>query len=156
MCCRLLRLRASRGFHVFYAFSLPQAVAMWQWYNFYAHRVVRGKQVLKINMDETSVHCYEGTASGAVFTDTGKRARPVEQHLPNRKRRKFLTHVAFICDRADIQNVLPQVVIGNEAAFLQRDMARLRGACPANVILIRRGVCPIVWVCFFLHASACK
>ena len=66
--------------------------------------------------------------------------------------------MAFVCDRADIQKVLPQVVIGNEAAFLQRDMARLRGACPPNVILIRRGVCVChrLGVIFVMFAQAEK
>ena len=49
-----------------------------------------------------------------------------------------LTHIAMVCDRPDVQPVLPQVVIGNEATFKAGDLDTLRAACPGNVHLLRQ------------------
>ena len=47
-------------------------------------------------------------------------------------------HIGLICDRPDAQPVLPQVFIGNEATFPEREMGGLCADCPPNVILIRQ------------------
>ena len=57
----------------------------------------------------------------------------VLQNVSRAKQRTCLTHVAFICDRSDLQPLLPQVLIGNEATFKSREMGDLRAECPPNV-----------------------
>ncbi len=68
--------------------------------------------------------------------------RPAErepvQRVSRSKRRTCLTHVAFLCDRDEIQPLLPQVVIGNEATLPAAAMERLRSALPENVRLVRQ------------------
>lgn len=49
-----------------------------------------------------------------------------------------MTHIGVICDRGDVQQMLPQVVIGNHNTFLARDVAALRSARPLNVRLLRQ------------------
>jgi hypothetical protein len=49
-----------------------------------------------------------------------------------------MTHVAVVCDRADVQLALPQFVVGNERTFLQRDLPVLRHGAPPNVTLVRQ------------------
>ena len=60
------------------------------------------------------------------------------QRVPAGKQRCCLTHVAFICDRSDLQQLLPQVIIGNERTFTAEGFAALQALCPANVILVRQ------------------
>lgn len=87
-------------------------------------------------MDETSLCLHQHEGSGTLFIDK-KRPRPV-QRVTRAKRRCCLTHVAFICDRPDVQPLLPQVVIGNERTFQAGAFADLQAACPANVRLLRQ------------------
>jgi hypothetical protein len=67
-----------------------------------------------------------------------RRRQELIESVPAGKRRCYLTHVGLICDRTDLQPLLPQVLIGNEATLLVRDMPALQAACPANVRLIRQ------------------
>ena len=60
------------------------------------------------------------------------------QRVNLQKKRTRLTRVGLICDRPDAQPVLPQVFIGNEATFPEREMGGLCADCPPNVILIRQ------------------
>ena len=87
-----------------------------------------------MNLDETSVCLFQGTSKGNVFI---QKPCHLVQQVPFWKRRCCMTHVAVVCDRAEVQAVLPQVVIGNHVAFLQRDVPALRAGCPPNVILLR-------------------
>ena len=49
-----------------------------------------------------------------------------------------MTHVGLVCDRPEIQPLLPQVLIGNESTFHAGEMAELVAACPPNVHLLRQ------------------
>ena len=76
-----------------------------------------------MNLDETSVCLFQGTSKGNVSI---QKPCHLVQQVPFWKRRCCMTHVAVVCDRAEVQAVLPQVVIGNHVAFLQRDVPALR------------------------------
>ena len=93
--------------------------------------------VLRVNLDETAVCLYPGRAQGAVFVSR-KRQREGGQRIATWKRRCCLTHVAVVCDRAELQAQMPQFIIGNERTFLVRDLGALRRACPPNVTLVRQ------------------
>ena len=108
---------------------------MWKWFNYVCSCVPPGQRVLRLNLDETSICLFQGGGRGNVFVSKKRRAT---QRASRAVRRRCLTHVGVICDQADIQPLLPQVLIGNEATFLQRSMVELRGACPANVTLLRQ------------------
>lgn len=94
-----------------------------------------GKQVLRINLDETAVCVFQGGCDGHVFVS--KRRAPVES-VSISKRRRYMTHVAVVVDRADLQPLMPQFLIGNEATFLQTELHTLRAQCSANVHLVRQ------------------
>ena len=92
-------------------------------------------------MDETSICLWQGDAKGTVIFNRRKRPRWEEepvQRLKKASKRTCLTHIAFICDRADVQPLLPQVIVGNCATFPARDWAALLAATPANVYLVRQ------------------
>ena len=117
-----------------------QADAVWQWYNSCAAQVPVGKTPLRINVDETSVCLFQGGGKGTVMFKKRRDPPAAEprERASRGKRRACLTHVAFVCDRPDIQPLLPQVLVGNFATFLVREMAALKAAAPPNVHLIRQ------------------
>ena len=53
------------------------------------------------------------------------------------KRRRFITHVAVLCESTEVQQSLPQFIIGNELTFLKREFEALQSAAGARIILIR-------------------
>lgn len=114
---------------------------MWQWWNYAVSRVPAGKDVLKLNLDETSVCLFQGGAKGTLMVSQrrlGDRPREPVQHASPSNRRACLTHIGLICNRPDLQRVLPQVIIGNERTFSAGDWAALQAACPCNVFLVRQ------------------
>ena len=110
-----------------------QAVASWQWFNHVEDLVeARGRPLLRLNLDETSVRLFPGGNGGTVF------GRHHSQRVASWQRRCCLTHIALICDNTILQPKLPQYIIGNERSFLVRDMAELAATCPEPVVLLRQ------------------
>ena len=107
---------------------------MWKWFNYVSKAAPPRKQILRLNLDETSVCLFQGNGRGNVFV---AKRRAVQQ-VSRRKRRCCLTHVATICDNSGLQPLLPQVIIGNAVAFPARRMVALRALCPPNVTLVRQ------------------
>ena len=97
-----------------------------------------GTVALRLNLDETSVCLFQGDAKGHVFANKMKYPDGFVQRAPRAKRRCCLTHVGLICDRPDLQPLLPQVIIGNERTFPKASFAALQAACPPNVVLVRQ------------------
>ena len=108
---------------------------MWQWFNYVSSAVPPTKQVLRLNLDETPVGLFQGDGKGNIFAS---KKRKLLQHASRRQRRRYLTHVAVICDQSEIQPLLPQIIIGNRTTFPLRRMRALRAQCPANVFLVRQ------------------
>ena len=84
----------------------------WQWWNYYRSIIPSPKLPLRLNLDETSVCMYQGDVEGNIMVSK-KRAREIVQQVPHAKRRCRMTHVGLICDRPEIQRLLPQVLIIN-------------------------------------------
>ena len=120
--------------------KFSEAYAAWQWCNCAARCAAPGLTLLRINLDETSVCLFQGSSKGAVRCSKRRqdsRPEPV-QRVARSKKRACLTHVALLCDGADLQPLLPQFIVGNERTFLVRDREALRAACPSNVHLVRQ------------------
>ena len=49
-----------------------------------------------------------------------------------------MTHVAFICDAADLQPKMPQIFIGNAAIFKVSDIRVLNAEAPDNILFVRQ------------------
>jgi hypothetical protein len=118
--------------------SSSQAWAAWQWWNYLCSEVSGDRVPLRINMDETSICLYQGSGKGAVFTSRKRPRREHSQKVTANKRRCCLTYVSFVCDRSDLQPLLPQVIVGNERTFPLKFFFRLKAACPPNVRLVRQ------------------
>ena len=80
-----------------------------------SQQVPEGKTALHINIDETSISLYQGDGKGTVIFGKRKHRRGAEpvQRVEKALKRTCVTHIAFICDRADLQPLTPQVVIGS-------------------------------------------
>ena len=117
--------------------STVKASVAWRLWNHYETLVPATETVLRLNLDKTSVCLFQGDVAGNVLVSK-KRARSVAQRVPRAKRRCCMTHVGLICDRSDIQPLLPQVFIINERTAPARDMAALRAACPPNVRFVKQ------------------
>ena len=117
------------------AVVLCKAKAVWKWYNYVSGAVPPNKQVLRLNLDETSVCLFQGNGKGNIFVT---KKRKLIQHASRRQRRRCLTHVAVICDQSEIQPLLPQIIIGNRSTLPLRRMRALRAQCSANVVLVRQ------------------
>ena len=114
-----------------------KAFAAWQWWAHLKSKVTPAKPVIRVNLDETAIALHQGGTEGSVFVSKRKLQELVE-NVSTGKKRCYMTHIALICDRTDLQPRLPQVLVANEHTFRARDMAALRAACPPNVHLIRQ------------------
>ena len=110
---------------------------MWKWTNFYDSQITGESQLLRINIDETSLCVFQGDVKGCVF-NVGDGAVARRQHVARQKRRRNVTLVACVCDDAAYQKFMPQYVIANAITFRAKDMAALRRSCPAGVVLVRQ------------------
>ena len=119
--------------------SPTKATAAYQLFN-YAEDVAtaRGRTLLRVHLDETMVCLYPGRGRGAVFIPKRMVREGRGQHVPLWKRRCNMTHVGVVCDRADVQAVLPQFLIASGRALVARSLAALQLACPPNVQLLRQ------------------
>ena len=112
-----------------------KALAAWQWHNHLCSRVQAGRKLVRINWDETAICLFPGTVKGNLVIR--KEEFPAKA-VPKAAKRTYYTHVALICDDASLQDLLPQVVIGNNYTLKAKDMAALLAACPKHVLLMRR------------------
>ena len=117
-----------------------EAAVFWSWNNYLETRAAyAGQQVLRINMDETPVCPFQGGGPGNILLErsTGDHTRPNRMQVPKGLCRTYLTYLAFVCNDAELQPFLPQIIIGNQAVFKARDMERLQSHAPPNTFLVR-------------------
>lgn len=112
-----------------------QASASWQWFNYVAGGVPRGRRVLRINADETAICMFQGGGRGNVFLS---KSEECQQHAPLSQRRTYITHVALICDDVSLQSLLPQYIIVGNRSVTAAEFAAAQAECPSNVVLVRQ------------------
>ena len=110
---------------------------MWQWWNHCMEQVPPGTVALRLNLDDFSMFVSR-RCQGARIRRQDTIPRRLCAESATAKRRCCLTHVGLICDRPDLQPLLPQVVIGNERTFPKASFAALQSACPPNVVLVKQ------------------
>ena len=92
-----------------------------------------GKKLLLVNVDETHVLCYDGSARGTVSA----RSSILKCPLQASKRKKSVTYVASIANHFPAQSKLRRYVLGNEQTFKQKDMASLTHIAGAKLMVVR-------------------
>ena len=116
-----------------------EAFAVWNWYNYVVSQRPPTKELLRINIDETSVCLWQGSGKGTIaFRRRTLQDAEVKEVVSRKLKRTNLTHVAFICDRPDLQPRMPQLVIGNAHVFRVGECRTLNTEAPENVVYVRQ------------------
>ena len=118
----------------------PQARALWHWSN-YLHALLGGMdgQPLHVNLDETHVWLRSKPRRGSAVCVSERRQHrrvPVER-AGTADTRAGYTHVATICDDADVQRALPQLIVVGSRLMSAALHVQLLPQMPANVYLLR-------------------
>ena len=105
-----------------------------QWHNQLCTKACPTKKIVRINWDETAVCLFPGPAKGSLVIS--KEEFPAKR-VPAAAKRTYFTHVALICDDDELQQLLPQVIIGNEHTIKASELEGLQAKCPENVKIMR-------------------
>ena len=118
-----------------------EAVGTWQWCNFLESLAPAGKQIVRINLDETCVRlCTEATKGAvAVGRNRSRKEALVGEHKASLSaRRMAVTLVASVCDDTEIQALLPQVILGNQRVMSKAEAHRMNAEPDASVYCVRQ------------------
>ena len=90
-------------------------------------------------MDETSICHWLFSSCGNVIKTVNRKCGSVQPRakVPHACTRRYVTYAAFICDDADLQDCMPQVVIANEASLRVADWTGLRQRARRNQVILR-------------------
>ena len=113
--------------------SIPfQVVTGWCWWNrLEADTAARGKQPLRVNIDEANISRSYHNKKGLVLS----RRCPTKPMflLGDAVTRGSFSHGTLLCDSLETQPLLPQLMIGNSRVPRKQDFELLRPSLPANV-----------------------
>ena len=93
-----------------------------------------GEQILRVNLDETSLKLNYDGIKGVVMADCLKEVVLVPAKSAQRG---ALSHVMMVCDDSGVQPLLPQVILGNKHILRVQDLDVLKDELPSNVYVIR-------------------
>ena len=114
---------------------------MWKWERHFYANIQEGKIALNINLDETSIQLWQSRHRGNVAFRKWRSVRKVRTKFASKAtlkaQRSSITHVAMVCDKADMQGRLPQFLLASDKVLLARDVPRVNAILPRNVFLIR-------------------
>lgn len=116
----------------FWLFGLGQACLFWQWAAWLKSKVPAEKTVVWVNVDETSL-CLEEGSKGV------GNCAPVNRFSVcfKKRSRAAVTLVAVICDRPDLQPLLPQFILSNKHVVSQALLHDLLPHKPHSVTVVR-------------------
>ena len=117
-------------------FFETQATAVWNWANFLHARIPPHERAVVVNMDETSIRLYQKPGKGCVVKVARKEKRSAKSLTRNVTKGQLLgtfTHVAMICDDADLQPHLPQFLFINQTQISQAEFDSIQGEWLPNV-----------------------
>ena len=119
-----------------HTFFQTQATAVWHWANFLHARIPPHERAVVVNMDETSIRLYQKPGKGYVVKVARKEKRSAKSLTRNVTKGQLLgtfTHVAMICDDADLQPHLPQFLFINQTQISQAEFESIQGEWLPNV-----------------------
>ena len=93
---------------------ISEATAVWHWCNFLHDQIQDNKKPLRVNMDETSVRMYPVMRAGSVayVARLEKRTpRSLTTNVTRGQMRGSMSLVCFVCDDAEVQKTLPQILL---------------------------------------------
>jgi hypothetical protein len=117
-----------------------QARAVWQWSNFLHSHEAPAKRALHINYDETCIRLHQHPGRG-FLVDVARAAKKTARSLTHEETKSQLrgsiTHVAMICDDADVQKLLPQFVLIANHLMSAEQCTVLRDSAPSWIKYMR-------------------
>jgi hypothetical protein len=119
-----------------------QALSYFKWINFELSRAPAGRRPLIINMDETSLAYHIAGLKGTVVKGARGRDQASLSEL-----RGHVSYLAAITDDAEIQPLLPQVLIGNAHKFTLQTLRAVAPKLPQQVHLWREKTAWNTYVC---------
>ena len=114
---------------------------MWQGANYFkAKALAAGRRLVRVNLDESSVALFPEQRKGFVFLSRSRQPfqAPPRMNVTRGILRCNLTYVAFVTDDEELQEQLPNILIGNEHTFPAGIFEALYQAAPDNFYLIRK------------------
>ena len=119
---------------------------LWAWSNFHDASALPGLCKVRINFDETGISLFQDSKSGHMVAAARARKRSGQSLTRDVKRgqaRTNFTHVAFICDDADTQPLLPQVILVSQKTMSAETAASVMESLPPPCVFLR---CKSAWV----------
>ena len=96
------------------------------------------KQVITINLDETSICSYTAGPGYRVrqrSAATEGTQPELSSHTSLQRRRAYMSHIALVCDSPEHQHMLPQILLVTKKLLTVADAAEVKRRCPPNVFL---------------------
>ena len=119
---------------------------MWRWCNWLHSCAPADKQIVRCNLDETSIKMLQEPAIGMLTAATRRlKARGLSPRKPVSRAatRTAFTYVAVCCDNMEVQAHMPQILIVNKYCYTQASHARVLLHLPDHIIVWRR---PSAWM----------
>ena len=113
------------GFNLIFA----QALAFFQWCNFALQKAEHEPEPLVINVDETSLAFHWSGLVGTILRESCAADRS-----KLKERRARATYICAITHDAEVQKLLPQVLLGNSRSFPAKFEESAAEVCPKLVI----------------------
>ena len=104
-----------------------KARATWQWWNFLEGVLPPGRQLLRLNLDETACRLYLKPRKGDLADKTvaaALREASLVQDVDAGQQKAALSLMALICDVPSLQPDMPQVILGNGHILKQAQRGR--------------------------------
>ena len=113
----------------------PQVTLFYQWIQWLHCSVLREREAVWLNLDESPIPLGVPTEKGyQMFSDAGSRRR-ARQPVPQSDTRSHATLVATICNRPELQPHVPQFLLTKDKRMT-----------PVEQALLRDPGLPLVWV----------
>lgn len=116
-------------------------MACWRWSNFLESLNEGEKPILHINVDESSLKMHVALQPGLVVEPCPKRRKQMlreGQGADLGTRRAAVSLIAFACNVAALQPLLPQVLVCNERLMGISDLEDVASQCGPSIWLVRR------------------
>ena len=117
---------------------LWEASAFFRWVNAAIADAPAGRPPLLINMDETALGYHFGGLRGTILRQRADSSAAPLDRASLSDVRGHVSYLASICDDVTVQDLLPQVLLGNEHRFTKQVLHSMEGKCPSNVKLWRQ------------------
>jgi len=113
---------------------------VWTWSNFLHDQTAAGKRPLRVNFDETSVRLFQPSRDGHLSLPAQRllrSARSLRRRATLAEARTMLTLACFVCDDAELQPLLPQILVASKKVMPAEEASALRRGLPPGVLLWR-------------------